>query len=348
MAPISSIRQPIIDYLVDPSKVAPIDQGQDVIQGLTLQQKTIPPHYLYDRLGSQLFEEICGLPEYYPTRTETSILQTSAPKLAQITGNCQLIELGSGSSTKTRLIIEAYQKAGYSLAYVPVDVSTNILTESAQSLLLNYPFLEVHGLVGNYYLALKNLPDNNLDSRLVCFLGSTLGNFDPKECDYFFNQVMTVLKPGDYFLLGVDLQKPMPILEAAYNDAQGITAAFNLNILQHLNWRFAGNFNLTNFKHQAFFNPEQSQIEMHLVSLGQQEVRLEKLDLTITLAAGETIQTEISRKFSLQYLQDYLQKQGLKSHTVWTDNDQWFALLLTQATNQSDPMLNNTFKAPQD
>jgi len=329
MTHLSSIRQPIIVHLSD-SDTDKIEQGQDVIDGLIKPQKTLPPHYFYDSRGSHLFEEICQLPEYYPTRTEASILEKSVLQLAETTRECQLIELGSGSSTKTRLIIEAYQKTGCSLSYVPIDVSAKILTESAQTLLVDYPFLDIQGLVGTYYRALKNLPVNRFKNRLICFLGSTLGNFNPQECDYFFSQLRNVLQPGDYFLLGVDLVKPISILEAAYNDSQGVTAAFNLNILEHLNWRFEGNFQLENFQHQAFFNLELSQIEMHLVSLLPQQVTLKKLNLNLTFALGETIHTEISRKFSLEHLPQYLEKQGLQPHTIWTDDNQYFALLLTQ------------------
>jgi dimethylhistidine N-methyltransferase len=165
---------------------------------------------------------------------------------------------------------------------------------------------------------------------LVAFLGSTLGNFSPQECDRFFEQVTAALNQGDYFLLGIDLQKDNQILEAAYNDSQGITAQFNLNILEHLNWRFDGNFNLSEFQHRSFYNQEKSQIEMHLVSQKEQVVSLKTLNLKINFAKGETLLTEISRKFNLKQMEAYLENQGLKTVKIWTDSQTWFGLILCQ------------------
>ena len=329
----TSLRKPVIDLLVE-TDVTILPEGEDIIKGLSsVPQKTISPRYFYDERGSQLFEEICQLPEYYPTRTERAILEKYALRLVKIIKDCQLIELGSGSSSKTRLLIEAYHTCGYSLCYVPIDVSQEILTQTAQTLMLDYPFLDVHGLVGTYYRALQNLPVKTLENRLVCFLGSTLGNFSPSECDYFFSQLQTVMQPGDYFLLGVDLEKSISILEDAYNDAQGITAAFNLNMLSHLNWRFKGDFKLEQFQHKAFFNTQLSQIEMHLISQVDQKVTLEKLDFTFTLAAGETILTEISRKFSPSLMTSYLEKQGFIINDFFTDESKLFGLFLAQVTS---------------
>ncbi len=306
------------------------DDGADVIFGLTQRQKTLPSRYFYDDKGSELFEVICTLPEYYPTRTETAILVKHAPEIAQLTGVCQLVELGSGSSTKTRLLLDAYEAEGYPLVYLPIDVSAGILKESARDLLTDYPQLQVRGLVSTYQLALESLGQSSLPGRMIFFLGSTLGNFTPQECDRFFAQVLTALEPGEHFLLGIDLQKPTDILEAAYNDNQGVTAAFNLNMLAHLNWRFGGNFDLNLFQHRAFYNESEGQMEMHLISGVSHSVRLHALDLTVEFAAGETIRTEISRKFNLQHIQQYLQEVGFKPLQIWTDTQQWFGLLLAQ------------------
>ncbi|MEA5462408.1 L-histidine N(alpha)-methyltransferase [Leptothoe sp. PORK10 BA2] len=303
-------------------------EGQDVIEGLTQSPKVLPPKYFYDDRGSQLFEQICGLPEYYPTRTEAWILQHYARAIAQATGACELVELGSGSSTKTRLLLDAYQAQGHPLYYQPIDVSAGILADSAAQLLTDYPTLQVQALVGTYGQALNALPTPARAPRLLLFLGSSLGNFTPLECDQFFAQVASVLEAGDYFLLGIDLQKDTAILEAAYNDCQGVTAAFNLNMLAHLNYRFTGNFNLEAFHHQAIYNPEDCQIEMYLRCQQPQSVQLKTLDLSIELTPGESIRTEISRKFNLEQMQHYLQVQGLSPVQTWTDPMQWFGVIL--------------------
>ncbi len=318
-----------IEHLLSPQS-ARTDDGDDVVRGLTQTPKTLPPRYFYDDRGSQLFEQICDLPEYYPTRTEAAILEQYASEVARMTGACELVELGSGSSRKTRLLLDAYQDLGYSLRYVPIDVSAGILQESAEKLLEDYPSLQVRGLVSTYEQALAQLQPTTLPARMIFFLGSTIGNLNPQECDRFLTQITTALEPGDYFLLGIDLQKPLEILEAAYNDSQGITAAFNLNMLNHLNWRFQGNFEPNLFKHWAFFNQENSQIEMHLQCQQDCTVSLKALDLTVNFSEGETIHTEISRKFNLEKMRQYLAKQGLQPLHTWTDKNDWFALLLCQ------------------
>lgn len=304
--------------------------GSDVVRGLSQTPKTLPPRYFYDDRGSQLFEQICDLPEYYLTRTETQILQTYADQIANLTGSCELIELGSGNSTKTRLLLDAYHHTGHSLLYCPIDISAGILESSARNLMLDYPNLQVHGLVGTYELALQKLPPRELPARMICFIGSTLGNLNPQECDRFLDQITHALHSGEFFLLGIDLQKSKAQLEAAYNDSQGVTAAFNLNMLQHLNRRFDGDFDLTQFEHVALYNETAHQIEMHLKSLRSQTVHLKALDLTIQFTAGETILSEISRKFNLQDMQQVLQGKGLNPIQAWTDENQWFGLLLCQ------------------
>ncbi len=310
-----------------------INNGHDVIQGLRQSPKTLPPHYFYDDRGSLLFEQICQLPEYYPTRTEANILQAIATDLVQKTGACDFIELGSGSSTKTRILLSAFAAQGIKLRYIPVDVSDGILTENAQALLAHYPDLTIQGLVSTYQLALERLPAHNFPHRLMAFLGSSLGNFPPDQCQRFFIQVARALDVGDYFLLGVDLVKPVPVLEAAYNDTRGVTAAFNLNMLRHLNWRFGGNFNLNQFTHHACFNPVSAQIEMYLKSMMNQTATLERIGLTVEFAAGETVLTEVSRKFSLSgdtNLINQLADHGLMTLQVWTDPQNWFGVLLCQ------------------
>lgn len=319
-----------IQRLVEATRLVASSAGSDVVKGLTQTPKSLPPAYFYDDRGSELFEQICELPEYYLTRTETAILQQYAGEIAKITGVCELVELGSGSSTKTRILLDAYQKLGYPLRYLPIDVSAGILESSARQLLIDYPSLQVHAVAGTYELALAELLPTQLPSRMICFIGSTLGNLKPEECDVFFSQITEALQVNEYFLLGIDLHKPKDILEPAYNDRQGVTAAFNLNMLDHLNRRFEGNFDTTQFEHKAFYNETEHQIEMHLQSLRSQTVQLKALNLTVNFAAGESILTEISRKFDLNIIQQQLTARGLVPIQTWTDANQWFGLLLCQ------------------
>jgi L-histidine N-alpha-methyltransferase len=319
-----------IQHLFEPTRVISPAIGNDVVKGLAHTSKFLPPRYLYDDRGSELFEQICELPEYYPTRTETAILQQYSSKIAQTTGACELVELGSGSSTKTRILLDAYNELTYPLHYLPVDVSAGMLNSSSLSLLADYPTLQVQALAGTYEMALAQLQPKQLPNRMICFLGSTLGNLNPQECDMFFSQVVTALQLGEYLLLGVDLQKPKYLLEAAYNDSQGVTRAFNLNVLEHLNWRFDGNFDTTQFEHWAFYNEVKHQIEMHLRSLRSQTVELRTLNLTVHFDKGETILTEISRKFNLNTIQQELKAKGLVPLHAFTDINQWFGLLLCQ------------------
>jgi dimethylhistidine N-methyltransferase len=307
-----------------------VDEGQEIIQGLQKEQKTLPCRYFYDDRGSELFEHICDLPEYYPTRTEQAILEAYALEIAQFTGSCELVELGSGSSRKTRLLLEAYNQLNHQLHYCPIDVSAGILHSTALNLLRQYPTLKLCGLAGTYEQALAQLPAAELDNRMLIFLGSTLGNLTEEECDHFLGLIQQALQPGEFFLLGVDLQKPIEIIEAAYNDAQGVTAEFNLNLLRHLNQRYQGNFDLSQFAHWAFYHPVKHQIEMHLKSLQVQTADLKALNFQVTLQAGETIHTEISRKFHLSTLVPVLSNHALEPLQIWTDPQKWFGLLLCQ------------------
>ena len=318
-----------IDYLLDPEAIAK-DDIKDVIEGLQQSQKSLPPRYFYDEKGSQLFEAICELPEYYPTRTEAGILEQYAAQIVDRTQATELVELGSGSSTKTRYLFDAYQKRSVDLNYVPVDVSGSMLTATADSLLVDYPQLTIQGKVATYAQALKQLAPSNGGQKMIAFLGSSIGNFNSVECDRFIDRVRSALNSCDYFLLGIDLQKPVEILEAAYNDSQGVTAAFNLNMLQHLNRRFEGNFCADKFKHQAIYNRVENQIEMYLISQQEQTIELKSLNLTIQLNKGEKIQTEISRKFDLDRMARYLGDRQLNLIQTYTDDRQWFGLLLCQ------------------
>ena len=304
--------------------------GTDVIAGLTQTPKTLPPKYFYDAHGSELFEQITELSEYYLTRTEREILATYAGAIADTVGPCDLIELGSGSSSKTRLLFDAYQQRGLPLRYVPVDVSGTMLETSAQALLTEYENLTVHGLISTYDQALQSLPTNDYPRRLIAFIGSTLGNLAPEPEQRFFQQVSQALEIGDYFLLGVDLHKETAVLEAAYDDSQGVTAAFNLNMLRHLNRQFEGDFDLTQFRHIAFYNEGDRQIEMYIESLVDQTVTLRALDLTVSFAQGERLLSEISRKFDPTILTTELSAFNLTVKEIFTDTASRFALLLCQ------------------
>jgi L-histidine Nalpha-methyltransferase len=308
--------------------------GREVIAGLSLQPKTLPAKYFYDERGSLLFDQICQLLEYYPARTERAILQQFASVIAHITGPCAIAELGSGSATKTRLLLDAYQSAGYAMHYTPIDVSTTALIASSTQLLVDYPTLSIQGVVSTFEPAIARLSSlplpASLSKRLLCFFGSTIGNLSPSACSALLSQIKTVLQAGDFFLIGIDLQKDISILETAYNDSQGITAAFNLNLLDHLNQRWQGDFDANHFSHVAFYNPEKCQIEMHLESLIAQSVRLKSLNHAVHFAAGDRLLTEISRKFEIPSFRKILHDHNLPVSQVFVDSNDWYALLLCQ------------------
>ncbi len=316
--------------LILDSHFAQTNDGQDIVEGLGKVPKTLPAKYFYDNRGSQLFEQICQLQEYYPTRVETEILNGCADEIAQITGIVELVELGSGSSTKSRILLDSYQKKSQYCRYLPVDVSSGILSSSVAKLELQYPGFFIQGLAGSYEQALNFLKSHKQTRRLIFFLGSSLGNFDEHQSDLFLEQISNTLNPGDYFLLGVDLHKSLEILEAAYNDKQRVTEAFNLNMLSHINQRFRANFNLSLFTHQAIYNQAQHQIEMYLCSTQDQHICLAGLDFEVDLQKNERILTEISRKYDLLDMQNKLQKHQIKPLRTWSDPQQWFALILAQ------------------
>lgn len=321
--------------------LAPLREGEEnpldseLLNGLQQQPKRIPCRYFYNDRGSELFEQICTLPEYYPTRTETAILHSGASQIAQRTGPCEVVELGSGSSTKTRLLLDAYTALDPNFTYIPIDVSGGMLRQSAGHLLADYAQLQVQGLVGTYHQGLQYLGCHHNHRRLICFLGSSLGNFEPAECDRFFQEIHHALQPGDYFLLGVDLVKDPAILEAAYNDRQGITAAFNLNVLDHLNERFGGNLRPECFRHRAIYNSHDQQIEMYLDCIDTHQAHLAALATTLSFDAGESLFTEISRKFTLSQLQSQVTAHRLMPLQHWCDPQEWFALLLTQVQGET-------------
>lgn len=304
------------------------DDGSDVIAGLSAVPKTLPCKYFYDAHGSELFEEICATPEYYPTRTEREILEAHAGEIAEATGAVELVELGSGSAVKTRVLLEAYSARAPEVHFAPIDVSGSMLEESSRDLVERYDDLFIRGIAGTYEDALEALHPAPQPSRMFLFLGSTIGNFTEDQRIDFLERVYEAMTPGDWFLVGFDRVKERSVLESAYNDSEGYTAAFNLNMLTHLNARFHGDFDATMFRHHAFFDDAESRIEMHLVSQADQSVCLGDLDFTAAFERGESIRTEISRKFVPDHLAVELGQIGLERVHEWTDRHGWFSLML--------------------
>lgn len=306
------------------------DDGTDVVTGLAAMPKTLPCKYFYDARGSELFEDICTTPEYYPTRTERAILEAHADEIAEATGDVELVELGSGSAVKTRVLLDAYSARGPEVHFVPIDVSGSMLEESSRDLVAHYDDLFIRGIAGTYEEALEALHPAPHRQRMFLFLGSTIGNFTEAQRARFLTRVFNAMAPGDWFLMGFDRVKDRAVLEAAYNDAQGYTAAFNLNMLTHLNARFHGDFDIGKFRHHAFFNKDESRIEMHLVSEEAQTATLRDLDFRADFSASESIHTEISRKFAPDALANELAGIGFRHVRDWSDARGWFSLMLSQ------------------
>ena len=304
--------------------------GDDVRAGLTSVQKSIAPRYFYDDLGASLFDAICNLPEYYPTRTEAEVLRRHGRDIAAAVGGVnRVVELGSGSARKTRLLLDELVRSGSGVEYVPVDIDPHGLEKSGRELLAEYPALTVNAVCSDFARPSRALADVLGEGKtLVLFLGSTIGNFTPREASAMLRDVRRTLKQDDSFLLGADLRKPASVLETAYNDALGVTAAFNLNLLQRINRELGGRFDLRNFGHRAFYDAEQGRIEMHLVSLREQSVHIDALNLEVAFSEGETIHTENSYKYDDETLGQIASEAGFEIAEKWTDARGWFADVL--------------------
>jgi L-histidine N-alpha-methyltransferase len=309
----------------------------DALAGLTATPKSLPPKWFYDAQGSALFEKITELPEYYPTRAERAILRAVAPEIAALTGAAALVELGSGSSEKTRLLLSALRDAGTLRGYVPVDVSESALAAAGGALTAEYPGLAVNAVVADFekYLGVPSNPgngttagDDNGGPRLVAFLGSTIGNMVPAERAVFLRRVRARLRPGDAFLLGTDLVKDPAVLVAAYDDSAGVTAAFNKNVLAVLNAELGADFDLDAFDHVAVWDAGREWIEMRLRAASAQSVLVRDLGLTVEFAAGEEMRTEVSAKFREAGVRTELAAAGLSMRSWWTDEDGQFGLSL--------------------
>jgi L-histidine Nalpha-methyltransferase len=302
--------------------------ARDARDGLTAAPKSLPPKWFYDKVGSELFEDITRLPEYYPTRAEREILEAHAGDVAAASGCNRLLELGSGSSIKTRLLIDAMRAHGGLESYVALDVSEDALRDAGMSLVADYPDLAVHGLVADFSNQLALLPAGG--GQLVAFLGSTIGNFEPASRAAFLTSLRSSLAPTDRFLLGADLVKSPDVLVAAYDDASGVTAAFNKNVLSVLNTGLGANFDLSAFDHVAVWDEDNEWIEMRLRSRRSQDVHVEALELDVHFHEGEEMRTEVSAKFRQAGLDAELTAAGFAPAGWWTDEAARFSLSLWQ------------------
>lgn len=296
-----------------------VDMYREVVNGLLSQPPMIPPKFFYDRRGSALFEAITETPEYYITRTELALLERYGDEMAALLGRaCLLVELGSGSSRKIRLLLNALQPA----AYVPVDISRDFLLESARRLAIDYPAIEVHATCADFSHRLE-LPAKNLH-RAVFFPGSSIGNFEPHQATALLSYMAHLLGRDGHLLIGVDLQKDHELLNRAYNDSEGITAAFNLNLLLHINRKLGSDFDINGYAHHAFYNASAGRVEMHLRSRMEQQVRLGRH--RFDFRQGDAIHTENSYKYTLDGFRQMAARAGLKTVKVWTDRDRLFSL----------------------
>jgi L-histidine N-alpha-methyltransferase len=303
--------------------------ADDVLDGLTRPFKELPPKHFYDERGAELFDQICELPEYYPTRAERMILEQQAHTLAELTGAVELVELGSGTAAKTRVLLDALQQAGTLERYIPVDVTESMVRECARSLTSEYPGLRVHGVIGDFERHLDRVPAP-AGPRIVAFLGGTIGNFPPGSRRRFLREIARLLGPEDHLLMGTDLVKDPRVLEAAYDDAQGITAEFNLNVLHVLNRELQADFDPEDFEHVALFDPHNEWIEMRLRARREHTTLVRDLDLPVHFHAGEELRTEISAKFTPARVEGDLAAAGLELVRWLTDPHGLFALSLSR------------------
>ncbi len=308
--------------------VSPI--AEEVLRGLNARPRRLPPKLFYDAAGSRLFDEITETPEYYPTRTERGMLQDFAGEMVRQAGkNLTLIELGAGSASKTQLLIRAILRRQLRAEFYPVDVSSSALQDALKSLNGHFPRLRVSPIVADYTHRLPEL-SSLAGRKLVLFLGSTIGNFEPEEAKAFLKNVRRSLIPGDTLLIGFDLSKDADVLHAAYNDAAGITARFNKNMLVRINRELGGTFDLEGFEHVAFWNRRKLRIEMHLESVYEQTVWIEDLGRGFHFEQGERIHTENSYKFNMASIERLLRKAGFRLEKSWTDAKGWFCEALAR------------------
>ncbi len=302
--------------------------AEEIAFSLNEDSKFISPKFFYDKKGSNLFESICSVPEYYPTRTEISILKKLEHDLpSYLNENVRLVELGSGASVKTRLILDVFTKLQPKTEYFPIDIS-EILTESSEQLLKDYATLNITGIIDTYEGGLEFLQNYDDKQNLIIFLGSSFGNFSPDDGKIFLKKIFSTMKQGDLFLIGLDLVKDKTILESAYDDSQGITAKFNLNVLSRINDELDADFIINNFSHYSVYNENDQRIEMNLKSLISQSVIIKKSNLSLNLDEGELIHTEYSHKYKPSQIKSLLVDVGFKIKNMWLDDKKYFSLTL--------------------
>ena len=302
--------------------------ANDVLDGLTRPFKELPPKHFYDSRGSALFEQICDLPEYYPTRAETAILNERAAEVVALTGAGELVELGSGAADKARVLLDAMAEAGTLRRYVPFDVSESVVHGTAEALVRDYEGLRIHGVIGDFEHHLPCVPKRDGVPRLVALLGGTIGNLAPTPRRMLLGGIASLLGDGDHLLLGTDLVKDAAVIEAAYDDSLGVTAEFNRNVLHVINRELDGQFDVDAFEHVAFFDHDQEWIEMRLRARRAMTVRVDAIALEVTFAEGEELRTEISAKFTFERVRADLAAGGLTLNRWLTDEDGRFALSL--------------------
>ena len=306
--------------------------AEDVRNGLSAQPKRLSPKYFYDELGSQLFEAICLLPEYYLTRAENEIIERYADEIVgSVEGATTLLEMGSGSASKTRLIIEALLRKQESVLFIPVDISASALESSSRILLQSFPRLRIEAYAAEYFDALAQLAERPRERTLALFLGSNISNFGRAEAPKFLRALRNVLRSGDALLLGADLKKGRHILEPAYDDSLGVTAAFNLNLLLRVNRELGGDFDPTAFKHHAHYNEEVGRVEIYIESTRSQVVNIKQLAMQVSFSAGERIHTENSYKYDTAELEHLAAETGFRCAHTWLDSQARFSSNLLRA-----------------
>ena len=322
-----------LSYFKPSSKKTQKTFAQELSYSFNQKQKSINPKFFYDEKGSYLFKKICTLPEYYISRTEVALLRQLEQKLPNhLNGNFRLVELGSGSSTKTRTLIDILEKSQKHIEYFPIDIS-DILRDSCKELHNDYKNLCITGIIDDYEPALELVKNYDDKNNLIVFLGSSFGNYEPKAGLRFLQKINSLMKNNDLFLLGLDLTKDETVLEKAYNDSQGITAQFNLNVLSRINSELDANFDINKFVHHAVYNKNQNRIEMYLRSLEKQIVNIPKADLVLEIKKDELIHTENSFKFTISQIKEMSALSNFQIQDIWCDEKRYFGLVLLSKNN---------------
>jgi L-histidine Nalpha-methyltransferase len=305
-----------------------IEQARnEIVAGLISKKRFVSSKFFYNEMGSELFEEITKLPEYYPTRTEKSILEDIAFELMNRNVAFEIIEMGSGDCSKISILLNAVNKYNLqNITYIPVDFSSSAVEKSSNVLSIRFPELEINGYVADFIHQLNLIPHSN-KPRLICFLGSTIGNFERNESNEIIKNLAKGLLNGDSLLVGFDLVKPEPVLQAAYNDSKGVTEKFNLNVLNVINSIIHSDFELSDFRHHSFYNNEKSRIEMHLIANHDCVVNSSFLKQPLQFKKGDSIHSENSHKYTLESIRQLAKYAGLEISNYYTDSKEWFALV---------------------